>query len=98
MNLDHANPQPQDQLHVGENVGGVAWMQAAAGKQPLGIFLNVVRNELIDTVGEANHFGRHVVDQHCTVNSTGVQIRQKCLGGVAEFDDLLKVWALLFHQ
>ena len=55
-------------------------MHAAHRDQPLGIFLHVIGDELVDRRGEADHFGRDIVDQHRAIDADGVQMLQKAFG------------------
>src|SRR5277367_5520697 len=73
-------------------------MEAAAGKQPLGIFFNVVGDELIYAVCESDYVWRHIVDECRTVDSAGVEIAEERFRRAAVFGDLLKVRPLLLHQ
>src|SRR5271165_3227664 len=50
MDLDHANSEPQNLLHIGQDVRSMPRMQATAGKQSLRILLNVVCDELIHAI------------------------------------------------
>ena len=59
---------------------GVAGMQAATGDQPLGIFPDVLGDELVDARGEADDFRRHVVDEHGAVDAGVIQCFRKAFG------------------
>ena len=73
-------------------------MQAAAGKQPLGICFDIVGDELIHAGGEADDLGRHVVDEHRPIYSRLVEVLKESFRGSAELDDLAKVRPVLLHQ
>ena len=98
MDLDHSNAEAEKLLDIGHDVRSVARMQAAAGDQPLRIFLGVVGDELIDTTREADDFGRDVVDEHRAIDAGFVEVLKKGLRRAAEFDDLIVIRALLLHQ
>src|ERR1035438_2935090 len=91
VNLNHADLQPQNLLHVRHDVVGVAGMEAAARDKPLGIFLCIVGNKLIDLGSKANYVGRKIVDESGAIHAGGVQIFEKGLGGFAVLLDLLKM-------
>ena len=80
MNLDHADPQPQNLLHISEDIRGMPRMQAAAREQPLWIFLHIICDELVYPAGEADHLRSHVVDEHGAVDAAGIKIFRKALG------------------
>src|ERR1700674_2295182 len=73
-------------------------MEAAAGKQPFRIFFDVVSDELVDAGSESDNFGCNVVNENRTVYSGLVEMFEKGLRRVAEFDDLDVVRPLLLHQ
>ena len=73
-------------------------MQASAGKQAFGIFLHVIGDELVHSVGEADHFRGHVVNQHGAIDAARIHVLEKRFWGAAEFGDLVEVGALGFHQ
>ena len=80
VDLDHLNAEPQDLLHIGENVGSVPRMQAAAGKQARRIFLHIVGDELIHAAGEADHFRGNVVDEHGAIDAARVEKLEERFG------------------
>jgi hypothetical protein len=98
VNLDHSNAQPEQLLYVSQDVGGVPGMQAAAGKQPLGVCFDVVDDELIHARGEADDLGRDVVDEHRPLHSRMVEVLKESFRGSAELDDLIKVRPVLLHE
>ncbi len=80
------------------DVGGMPRMQTATGDQALGIVLRIIRNELVDLGGEADHFRRDVVDQCGAVNAATIEISEERLGRAGIFDDLIEVGAFAPHQ
>jgi hypothetical protein len=98
VNFDHTDPKPQDVLDIRHDVGGVAWVQASTRDQPLGIILRIVRDESIDGGRQADHVGRHVVDQRSPIDSITVEIFQKRPGRAAVLSDLIKVSAFALDQ
>jgi len=61
-------------------------MQAPAGQQALRIFFHVIGHKLIDAAGESDHLGRHVIDEHRSIDSTGIQELEKRFRRAAKLD------------
>src|SRR3954467_13711123 len=97
MNLDHANAQPHDLLHVTLGVGSMPRMHAAARNQPLGIFLHIVGDKCVDGRSESNQLRRDIIDEHRAIDADLVQMLEKLLRRAAELDHLIEVGALLLH-
>src|SRR3954453_14983500 len=97
MYFDHANAKAHDLLHVSLNVGGMARMHTATGNQPFRLLLHILSDEVVHRRREANHLGRHVVDEHRTINANLVQVPKKLLRRAAELDHFVEVGPLLFH-
>src|SRR5208282_1709007 len=91
MKFDHTDVEPQNLLNIGQNVLAVAGVQAAAGDQTPGVFLDVIGDPLIDRSGKADDFGRDVVDEHAAINARGIHVFQERLRRAAKFDDLLEI-------
>src|ERR1700728_4581259 len=73
-------------------------VQAAAREQPLWIFPNIIRDELIDAIGKADYLRRNVVDERRAVDAASVQMFQKCFRRATELGNLREVRPLLFHE
>src|SRR4051812_9086175 len=97
MNLDHANAQPHDLLHVTLGVGSMPRMHAAARNQPLGIFLHIVGDKCVDGRSESNQLRRDIIDEHRAIDADLVQMLEKLLRRAAELDHLIEVGALPLH-
>src|SRR5205823_13324836 len=74
MNFNQANAEADNLLHICQNIVGMPRMQAAAGDEPLGIFLNVVGNECVDLGGEADDLRRHIINEYGAIDAALVQI------------------------
>src|SRR5262249_59615714 len=77
MNFDHANPESENLLYVGQDIGRVPRVQTTAGDQSSGTLLHVVGDELIDTRSEADYLGSNIVNEHGTIDARFIQMFQK---------------------
>src|SRR5439155_1380057 len=98
VNLDHADIQAQKLVHIRLDIRSVARMQAATGEQALGVFLHIISDELVYTVGKANDLGRDIVDEGSAFDSRCVKMFKEGFGRTAEFNDLIVIRPLAFHQ
>ena len=73
-------------------------MQAATGEQAPGVFLHIISDELVYTVGKANDLGRDIVDEGSAFDSRCVKMFKEGFGRTAEFNDLIVIRPPAFHQ
>lgn len=97
MDLDEANAEPNQIIHLRLHVERVPGMHAAAGDQAPGIFLAIVGYPLVHLMAEAHGFRRYIINEHGAVNADGVQILEQGLGRPAVLQDVLIMASGLLH-
>jgi hypothetical protein len=63
MNLEHANPEIHQPVHVARGVGAEAGMHPAVRQQPLRVGPGISRREVVGRIGEAHDVGARVIDE-----------------------------------
>ena len=98
MNLDHPNPEPQNMLHIGQNIFGMPGMHRPASNQPPRIGLHIIGHPLIHRRSKPNHLGRNIINERRPLHPAPVQIFKKRRSRSRIGFNLLKISPLRLHQ